>query len=158
MHKQGTQVVKLFGVVEMKTAKKGDKIMNVITWKYVKELQNEKAIDEFEKKHNFSYPQDLKQILINFNGGRPSSKYYDLANEKDKEFKTLLSFNETDIENVYKCYPLDSSDKSLIPFASDPAGNYFVLKDNEIYLWNHETDYLSKISSTFTDFLNSLHD
>lgn len=132
--------------------------MSEITWKYVKELKNEKAIDEFEKEHNISYPQDLKQILIKYNGGRPSLKFYDLPNEKDKEFKTLLSFNEDDIENVYKYYPLDSFDKSLIPFASDPAGNYFVLKDNEIYLWNHETDRVEKISSTFTDFLNNLHD
>ena len=132
--------------------------MSEITWKYVKDLKNVKAIDDFEKEHNISYPQDLKQILIKYNGGRPSSKYYDLPNEKDKEFKTLLSFNEDDIENVYKYYPLDSSDKSLIPFASDPAGNYFVLKDNEIYLWNHETDNLRKVNSTFTEFLNSLHD
>lgn len=132
--------------------------MSEITWKYVKELKNENAIDDFEKEHNFLYPQDLKQILFKFNGGRPSLKYYDLPSEKDKEFKTLLSFNEDDIENIYKYYPLDSSDKSLIPIASDPAGNYFVLKDNVIYLWNHETDSLCKITSTFTEFLNSLHD
>lgn len=132
--------------------------MKEITWKYVKELKNATAIDDFEKEHNFSYPQDLKQVLIKYNGGRPSLKYYDLQSENDKEFKTLLSFNESDIENVYKCYPLDSSDKSLIPFASDPAGNYFVLKDNAVCLWNHETDRVEKISSTFTDFLNNLHD
>jgi len=132
--------------------------MSDITWKYVKELKNTAAIDEFEKKHDFSYPQDLKQILIKYNGGRPSSKYYDLPNEKDKEFKTLLSFNETDIETVYKYYPLDSSDKSLIPFASDPAGNFFVLKNNKVYLWEHESDCLREVSSTFTDLLMKLHD
>lgn len=132
--------------------------METITWKYVKELKNSAAIDDFEKSNNFLYPQDLKQILRTYNGGRPSSKYYDLKGEKDKEFKTLLSFNEADIENIYKCFPLDSNDKAIIPFASDPAGNYFVLKDNAIYLWEHETDNCHFISKSFSDFLQMLHD
>ena len=132
--------------------------MNEITWKYVKDLKNVNAITDFEKANNFSYPDDLRQILVKYNGGRPSLKYYDLPDEKDKEFKTLLSFNETDIENVYKCYPLDSSDKSLIPFASDSAGNYFVLKDGEIYLWNHEIDNLRFVANSFLSFLQKLHD
>lgn len=132
--------------------------MSEITWKYVKELKNNTAIDEFEKAHNFSYPLDLKQILLKYNGGRPSLKYYDLQGEKDKEFKTLLSFNESDIENIYKCYPLDSADKTLIPFASDPAGNYFILKDNAIYLWEHESDKTTFLAASFAEFLDTLHD
>ncbi len=34
--------------------------MSDTTWKYVKELKNAALIDDFEKKHNFSYPHDLK--------------------------------------------------------------------------------------------------
>lgn len=132
--------------------------MNEIIWKYVKPLKNANAIDVFEKEHAVSFPADLREILFKNNGGRPSLKYYDTKTEKDKEFKTLLSFNEEDIETVYKHYPLDTSDKSLIPFASDPAGNYFVLKDNSIYLWNHESDSTIFLASSFSAFLSMLHE
>lgn len=131
--------------------------MSEITWKYVKPLKDENAIESFEKKNNVSFPSDLKSYLKEFNGGRPSLKYYDLQGEKDKEFKTLLSFNESDVENIYKAYPLDSSLK-ILPFASDPAGNYFVVDSGKISLWNHESDSVKEIADSFTNFLNLLHD
>lgn len=127
-------------------------------WKYVKTLKDVSSIDKFESEHGFSFPKDLKDILLKYNGGRPPRRYFDVGSEKDKEFKTLLSFNESDIETIYKCYPLDSADKTLIPFASDPAGNYFVLKDNAVCLWNHETDETVFLAPTFTEFLQMLHD
>ena len=127
-------------------------------WKYVKVLKDTLSIEKFESEHGISFPKDLKDILLKYNGGRPPRKYFDVGSEKDKEFKTLLSFNESDIETIYKCYPLDSADKTLIPFASDPAGNYFVLKDNAVCLWNHETDKTVFLAPTFTEFLQMLHD
>ena len=132
--------------------------MSEITWKYVKPLKDTNAIENFEKEHSVSFPSDLKDILSKNNGGRPSVKYYDTKTEKDKEFKTLLSFNEEDIETIYKYYPLDSSDDKLLPFASDPAGNYFVVKDGKICLWNHENDSTICLANTFSDFLASLHE
>lgn len=132
--------------------------MKEIIWKYVKALKNVDAVDNFEEKHSVVFPKDLKEIILKYNGGRPSYKYFNTDSEKDKEFKTLLSFNEDDIETIYKHYPLDSNDKTLLPFASDPAGNYFVVKDNKICLWNHETDSCKVISASFTEFLQMLHD
>lgn len=132
--------------------------MRKLNWKYVKQLKDDSSIDRFETKYGFSFPKDLKSVLLTCNGGRPELKYYDTSAEKDKEFKTLLSFNESDIETIYKSFPLDSVNKTLIPFASDPSGNYFVLKDNSIYLWNHESDSTIFLASSFSDFLNMLHD
>ncbi|WP_296689498.1 SMI1/KNR4 family protein [Treponema sp. UBA6852] len=132
--------------------------MSEITWKYVKPLKNTNAIEAFEKEHSVSFPLDLREILSKYNGGRPSLKYFDTKTEKDKEFKTLLSFNKEDIETIYKHYPLDSSDDKIVPFASDPAGNYFVIKDGKVCLWNHENDSTLCIANTFSDFLASLHE
>lgn len=132
--------------------------MSELSWKYVKELKDKAVIDVFEKEHGFSFPTDLKDILLKYNGGRPSLRYFDTDTEKDKEFKTLLSFNESDIETIFKCYPLDSADSTLIPFASNSGGDYFVLKNNAIHLWNHESDTSTFLASSFTDFLNLLHD
>lgn len=132
--------------------------MNSITWKYVKALKDKNAISVFEKENGITIPKDLRSVIENNNGGRPSLKYYDLKNEPDKEFKSLLSFNKEDVDNIYKFYPLDSSDKSLVPFAIDSAGNFFVLKNEKIGLWNHENDTVTIICNTFTDFLKMLHD
>ena len=132
--------------------------MENITWKYVKPLTNENSIAEYEKLTATSLPSDVKEVVRTCNGGRPSPTYYDLATEKDKEFKTLLSFNREDIENVFKFYPLDSSDKSLVPFAIDSAGNCFVVKNGTIHLWLHELDKTIPLSDSFTTFLKSLHD
>lgn len=131
--------------------------MNEIVWKYVKPLCEEDAVEQFEKLHGVSLPPDLKALIKRYNGGRPSLKYYDLPEDPDREFKSLLSFNKSDLETVYKCYPLDASDANLLPFASDSAGNMFVLKDGKIWLWEHEQDALKFLADTFSDFLQGLH-
>ena len=128
------------------------------SWKYVKPLQDSQAIEQFEKAHGIVFPDDLKEIMKKNNGGCPPLKYYDMASEKNKEFKTLLSFNKSDVENIYKVFPLESSDTTLVPFASDPAGNFFVLKDGKIFFWNHENDKTMFLADTFTEFLSSLHE
>lgn len=132
--------------------------MNNISWKYVRPLANEKGIEEYEGQTGVLLPDDIKQVVRQYNGGRPSLKYYDLPTEKDKEFKSLLSFNHTDIENVFAFYPLDSANKKLIPFAIDSAGNCFVLKNGKIYLWLHEIDKPIFIADSFSAFLETLHD
>ena len=132
--------------------------MNNITWKYVKPLVSEGSIAEYEAQTGVALPDDIKGAIQMHNGGRPSLKYYDLPTEKDKEFKTLLSFNRNDVENVFAFYPLDSADGNLVPFASDPSGNFFVIKDGKINLWLHESDTTVFLSESFSGFLETLHD
>lgn len=132
--------------------------MNDISWKYVKPLAKEGSIEEYEIRTGVSLPDDIKLIVRQHNGGRPSLKYYDLPTEKDKEFKNLLSFNHADMENVFAFYPLDSENKKLVPFATDPAGNCFVVKNGAIYLWLHELDRTLFVAESFSAFLEMLHD
>lgn len=132
--------------------------MNKLAWRYVKPLANPAAIDDFEKEHSVAFPADLKSVLAASNGGRPSLRYLDLPGRKDKEFKTLLSFNPGDKETIFGRYPVASSDKSLLPFASDSFGNLFVVKNDCIWLWNHEDDSLVFVAPNFTDFLRLLHE
>lgn len=132
--------------------------MKVITWKYVKPLVDAGSIAEYESLVGTTLPEDLKNTIRTNNGGRPSLKYYDLALEKDKEFKSLLSFNRGDVENVFAFYPLDSANKKLVPFATDPAGNFFVVKNGAIHLWLHEQDRTMFIAESFSAFLGMLHE
>ena len=131
--------------------------MKNITWKYVKPLDSVENIAEYEALTKSQLPDDIKEVVRMCNGGRPSLKYYDLPAEKDKEFKTLLSFNHEDAENVFAFYPLDSANGNLVPFASDSAGNYFVIKDGKIYLWQHESDATIFLAESFSAFLATLH-
>ena len=131
--------------------------MKNITWKYVKPLVNAESIAEYESLVGVILPDGIKNTIKTNNGGRPSLKYYDLATEKDKEFKALLSFNRTDVENVFVFYPLDSANKKLVPFAIDPAGNFFVVKNGAIHLWLHELDRTIFVAESFSAFLEMLH-
>ena len=133
--------------------------MNNITWKYVKPLVDPTAIERFESDHAVQFPLDLKEVLKAYNGGRPSLKYYDLGEIKDKEFKTLLSFNESDSETIYKAFKKIESNvhQTMIPFASDSAGNFFVVESDGICLWLHEIDKTVKICDSFTSFIAMLH-
>ena len=132
--------------------------MQNIFWKYVKPLANEESIAEYEALTGATLPNDIKLTVRLYNGGRPSHKYYDLPSEKDKEFKSLLSFNRGDSENVFAFYPLDSANKKLVPIAIDSAGNCFVVKDGAIHLWLHELDKTIFVSESFSAFLEMLHE
>jgi hypothetical protein len=144
--------------VAVRKIAKGETFMTEITWKYVKPLINIGAIEEFEKKANISLPLDLKECIKANNGGRPSYSIFDTANSKGRVFKALISFNELDVENIYKFFPIKESQfNDLIPFASDPFGNYLCLQDTKIVLYLHETAKLEFISNSFTGLLEKLH-
>ena len=158
------QVGNPFGEAEGNTADKlgtttlKENTMKDITWKYVTPLACSASITEYETLTGVPLPDDLKTAIIEHNGGYPSLKYYDLPTEKDKEFKALLSFNRNDIENVFAFYPIDSENGKIVPFASDPAGNLFVIKEGKIFLWLHESDTTVFLAESFSAFLETLHD
>ena len=128
--------------------------MNV-NWKYVTPLKNQNSIETFEAKYGVKFPEDLKEIFKQHNGGCPSAKYFDTASEQEQEFKSLLSFNEDDVENIYDFVFPDNKD--VIPFATDPAGNLFCLYRNAIYYWQHETDRMEFLANSFSEFLGKLY-
>lgn len=122
-------------------------------WKYIKPLQDADAVKDFEQEAGTTLPSDLKALVGKYNGGRPARHTYDTATERGKVFKTLLSFNRGDAENVYKYRDVDTKNKDMIPIASDPAGNLFVLKGGKVYLWNHETDETTFLANSVSDLL-----
>lgn len=132
--------------------------MKNITWKYIKPLISQTAISEFEKEADISFPDDLRNCLVSNNGGRPSMNVFDTKRYKEKTIKALLSLNKTDTENIFSVYSaLNSEMKGLVPFASDPGGDFLCLYNNEIVLYFHETNDIEKIANSFTEFLSKLY-
>ena len=131
--------------------------MTQLTWKYVKPIKDVNALADFEKKVGVQFPNDLKEIINQFNNGRPSNKYFDTTNEKECEFKKLFSLNPDDVENIYSTLEFDTQFKNLIAFASNSFGNLICLYDGKIVYWKHETDEIEPLADTFTEFLAKLY-
>lgn len=128
-----------------------------ITWKYATPI-SDKLISEVENKYDIQLPEDLKSILKEGNNGVPSKGFFDTNVVEGHEWKTLLSYDKSDIENVYSAIAiLKDVDIDLFPFGNDPAGNMICLKRGKVVFWNHETDALEYIADSVSGFLTKLY-
>ena len=116
-------------------------------WKYVKPLENEKSVIEFHKKYNIKMSKKLLDVVTKYNGGRPTHKLFNTIDDKEYVFKSLLSYNENDLENIYSIYPSLFKESNLFPIATDAAGNMICVNkaSEEYYLWEHEQNSKIKI-------------
>lgn len=122
-------------------------------WKYIKELKDYKSITNIEKKYNINIPNYLKDLIIQYNGGRSVNNIFDTNNNKEKVFKCLLSYNSDDRENIY-IYN-DLFETNHIPFANTPSGDVICLniKNQKIELYLHETDKFELVSDNIEKFI-----
>ena len=128
-----------------------------MTWKYVSPI-DASEIASIEEKLGISLPDDLKNIVSQFNNGSPSKCRFDGALNKEHVFKTLLSFNDGDAENIFVAMRVVGFDTTrLFPFASDPAGNFICLSDSKVVLWNHESESVEDVADSVTEFINKLY-
>ena len=102
--------------------------MHNTTWKYVKPLQSKNAVTDYLAAVGVELPQPLVSLLTLYNGGRPSSKDFYTVGGHEYVFKSLLSYNENDLETVYRIYPDLFQGTQLYPIGSDPAGNFICYK------------------------------
>ncbi|MBV4450361.1 SMI1/KNR4 family protein [Clostridium sporogenes] len=133
--------------------------MNNLTWKYVKPLKNDNAVECFEADNGFKLPPDIISYIKQNNGGRPDKKIFDTEVSKGRLLKSLLSFNKDDLETVYDAIDiLKNENTKLVPIATDPGGNYICYHTihHDIVLWLHETNTTERISDSFTAFLETL--
>lgn len=124
---------------------------------YVKPLADKESISMFEKKVGKNFPKDFVHFFEENNGGRPDICNIILNNGTEKVLNNFLSFNESDRDNVYKARKrVEEDGNELIPFASDPAGNYFCLKNSEVVFLDHENGEEIPAASSFAKFLEKL--
>lgn len=128
-------------------------------WSRVKPLKDPKSIEVIEKKFGCNLSSELKDCILENNGGRPKLDFIKLENGEEYDVKILLSYNEDDIENIYKVseFFIKNFNGKMIPFASDSAGNYYCECDGKIVLWTQDDEVLS-VCDGFKDFLNSLYE
>ncbi len=125
-----------------------------IEWKYVKPLHDKNSVQFFLKQNNIVLPSHIVTVIEKYNGGRPSDKLIKTADGREHVFKSLLSYNDDDLETVYDIYPLFKN-TSYYPLASDPAGNFicYDVKTEHCYFYNHEIDtYIEILSIAAFDY------
>lgn len=128
-----------------------------IIWKYATPVQGNLVL-KVAKDHAIELPEFLVKIIEKGNNGSPSKKLFYYDNNKNEDvFKTLLSYNRNDIENVYSALNTLKDYPALYPFGNDPAGNLICLENGKVVLWKHETLSIWPVSNTVEEFFHNLH-
>lgn len=133
----------------------------MIEWKYVSPLKVGTEVEMLERKYSNLVPADLKECIKRNNGGMPSLSKFDLGEKKGMIFGGLLSFNEGDDDSIYDFIEeFETEDKTrltMFPFGLDPFGNFYCIKENKVVFFDHESNTVLPIASTFTEFLGVLY-
>lgn len=125
-------------------------------YKYVKPLECETFIADFETYTQRRLPKSFKRDIKKINGGRPSLYTFDTSQVKECCLKCFLSFNPEDKESIWSAWK--SCPEGLIPFAIDNFGNYIVfgLKGKVLFI-NHENSETEMVADSYEKFINSLY-
>lgn len=128
-------------------------------WSRSKPLNNPLVIKQLEEKYGFSLSDDLVNCILSNNGARPRPNTIELKNGEENDVKLLLSYNENDPENIFKVieYFVNNYNGTLIPFATDSAGNYYCEQGKRIVLWTQNKEILP-VCNSFSQFLEALYE
>lgn len=128
-------------------------------WKYKIDVANQDVFPEIEKKYGITISEELRALILTANAATPS-KFNFLLGTTEKVLGAILSFNkgETDTDTVFSALSA-IEDRSLVPFAIDPFGNYICYSnnDNKVVFWDHETSGISSTEKDLSAFLESLY-
>lgn len=133
-----------------------------MNWKYAKALNSVDLINDFEKLVGYKFPKEFRDLVLQFNGGRPERKRFDTNVSIGRELKSFLSFNTGDRETVWKIkdWNKDELSNKYLAFAIDNFGNLicFDKNNNNVVLLNHEDLSVEHIANTFSEFIETLYE
>lgn len=133
-----------------------------MNWKYVKALNSVDLINDFEKLVGYKFPKEFRDLVLQFNGGRPERKGFNTNVSIGRELKSFLSFNTGDRETVWKIndWNKDELSNKYLAFAIDNFGNLicFDKNNNNVVLLNHEDLSVEHIANTFSEFIKTFYE
>ena len=122
-------------------------------------------VTNLQQKYSLSFSKDYIELILRYNGGRPSRTLYESDNES-LIFSELFPIKNASytIENAILKFKIDDKiiPDYLIPIGADPADNLICLSQDaknygSIYVWVHDSGKsLRYISSSLHEVLNNL--
>lgn len=107
-------------------------------------------IQKAEQSMGIEIPEEYRQFLLKYNGGRPKPDVFPIHNNPvgDKGIMSnFFSVNESDYDSLQKIWKIfkDRIPSGYLPIAHDVGGNLLCMKlsgdDNgSIYFWDHEME------------------
>ncbi len=161
--------------------------MSPLKWRRPDKPLQREDISKVEELFDVCFPQDYINCVQLYHGASVIPYRVNL-NGNVRVFANLLSFSIDSVDNIVKAYHnnKDRFVNGIIPFACDPAGNYFCFdfrknkNSPSIVFWNHEIavnedDYspedlnsfsledaqeraMEKVCESFSKLLKLLHD
>ena len=153
-----------------------------LEWDFIKPLESENLIDEFEQLRGYKFPVSFRECVIKNNAGYPSKDVFDTETAEKRVVNCLLSFNkvknsastvwfsveayEYKIDSAKQYDDIDEANalkyifNRYVVFADTPFGDDIAFdktNDSVVYI-NHETLEVEKIADSFDEFLNCLYD
>lgn len=123
-----------------------------MVWKYVKTIKEDK-LSKAEESLDIKLSKELRNIILQYNNGRPERTCFDTKTERGKMLKKILSYNEEDKDNVYLFSKL--IDKGYVPFAITEFGDVICeSKEQAIYLYTHELNEFDYVAKNVEEFIN----
>lgn len=131
-----------------------------IQWKRIKPIEDSTSIESFENQFCYVFPDEFKELVKTCNGAFPVPSVFDSEKAIGRDLRILLSFNKSDIENIWDTYEnLVELDGDYIAFAADDFGNLicFEKETNKVVFWDHELGKAENVAASFNDFLDKLY-
>ena len=130
-----------------------------LEWKYVEPL-DESQLSKIEDHFGLSLPEDYKKSLAECNQGKPTLERFDTGHLKECVLDYMI--NLADTVSLAKTMSADYGVENLIPISRDPFGNLIAFRIagrqvDGVVFWEHETNKISKISGSFTEFIEKLY-
>ena len=130
-----------------------------LEWKYVEPL-NESQLSKIEDHFGLSLPDDYKTLLAECNRGKPTLERFDTELKKECVLDYMIDLS--DMVSLTQTLSADYGVENLIPISRDPFGNLIAFRIagqrvDGVVFWDHEINKISKISGSFTEFIENLY-
>lgn len=142
----------------------------IMKWEFVKPLESDKLIEEYEAQIGYVFPEDFNECVKQYNGAYPEREIFRSKNGKrvrKRVFNNLCSFKKEDPLNIWKYnnwngwmrdWNQNGEMEKYIAFAKDPFGNLICFdKTNDMIVFvDHETLNIEFVANSFTELIESL--
>ena len=136
-------------------------------------------ISTFEKEFGLSLPEEYKNFLLTYNGGKPKPRSFDYKLKDGRSWsggiRDFFGLGLDDWEDLRFYYSLykDRIPKQMLPVGNDDGGNLVLLglthsMKGNVYFWDHNEesddenlptyDNIYFIANNFKEFLSNLRE